>query len=272
MNQKLKNMKGITLIALVITIIILLILAVVSINLVMNSGIIKRAENAVDKYAKAEDEEKSALEAFLNGQTDETYEEEKKVNAPVLKTGMTPVKYEGGKWVDTTEDDPEWYNYLDEEVKIGEKTVEAKKWANVRLKDGSMFVWIPRYAYKITKLTKSSYTEGTVTGEYTGRYTNSAGSIEVVYLKGNTDNYEGGRAQRGEGKSESTYVVHPSFTSDVNIGGWDSELTGYWVAKFEAGYVGEAGKPETADDSTVKYTVTYGFNGETSKKELEKYE
>ena len=60
------------------------------------------------------------------------------VNAPELVQGMTPVKWNGSQWVETTTDDKEWYNY------------SKKQWANVRLADGSMFVWIPRYAYKIT--------------------------------------------------------------------------------------------------------------------------
>ena len=42
--SKLKNNSGITLVALIITIIVLLILAMVSIRLVMNVGIIDRAE------------------------------------------------------------------------------------------------------------------------------------------------------------------------------------------------------------------------------------
>ena len=52
-----KNEKGITLVALVITIIILLILATVSINLVMNNGILDKAKYAVDKYSEGEIEE-----------------------------------------------------------------------------------------------------------------------------------------------------------------------------------------------------------------------
>ena len=52
--RKLKNRKGITLVALVITIIVLLILAGVSINLVLgDNGIVKRAQDARDKYAES---------------------------------------------------------------------------------------------------------------------------------------------------------------------------------------------------------------------------
>ena len=60
-KQKWNTQKGITLIALVITIIILLILAMVSIKLVMNSGIITRAEKGVDEYSKAQEDETEKL-------------------------------------------------------------------------------------------------------------------------------------------------------------------------------------------------------------------
>ena len=49
--------KGITLIALIITIIVLLILAVVSIRLVMNDGILGKAESATTQYGTAEEQE-----------------------------------------------------------------------------------------------------------------------------------------------------------------------------------------------------------------------
>ena len=52
--MKIKQEKGITLVALIITIIVLLILAMVSINLVMNGGIIGKSKNAVDKYSEEE--------------------------------------------------------------------------------------------------------------------------------------------------------------------------------------------------------------------------
>ena len=49
-----KKENGITLVAMVITIIVLLILAIVSINLVMNGGIIDRAEKGTKAYTEAE--------------------------------------------------------------------------------------------------------------------------------------------------------------------------------------------------------------------------
>ena len=59
--NKLKNKNGITLVALIITIIVLLILAMVSISLVMNSGIINKSKTAVDKYSQEEVQEQIKL-------------------------------------------------------------------------------------------------------------------------------------------------------------------------------------------------------------------
>ena len=62
MKQKLQNtQRGITLVALIITIIVLLILAMVSISLVMNSGIINKSKTAVDKYSQEEVQEQIKL-------------------------------------------------------------------------------------------------------------------------------------------------------------------------------------------------------------------
>lgn len=61
-----KAQKGITLVALVITIIVLLILAMVSIALVMNTGIIERSNNAVHAYNDAQTNEQQQLNAVEN--------------------------------------------------------------------------------------------------------------------------------------------------------------------------------------------------------------
>ena len=57
-KSRVKSQKGITLVALIITIIVLLILAIVSIRLVMNGGIIDRAQRGTQAYSDAEVEEK----------------------------------------------------------------------------------------------------------------------------------------------------------------------------------------------------------------------
>ena len=63
MNQKLKNKRGITLIALVVTIVVLLILAGVSISLILdNNGIIQRSKDAKREYGQARANEQADLE------------------------------------------------------------------------------------------------------------------------------------------------------------------------------------------------------------------
>lgn len=59
--------KGITLVALVISIIVLLILSTVSINLIINNGILDKAKLAVDKYSEGEELEQIQL-AVLSAQ------------------------------------------------------------------------------------------------------------------------------------------------------------------------------------------------------------
>ena len=60
-KKSFKEQNAITLVALIITIIVLLILAMVSISLVMNSGIIDKSKTAVDKYSQEEIQEQLKL-------------------------------------------------------------------------------------------------------------------------------------------------------------------------------------------------------------------
>src|SRR5699024_7879658 len=56
------------------------------------------------------------------------------------------------------------------------------------------------------------------------------------------------------------FTVHPAFTNESSInyanGGWDKELTGIWVAKFEAGYAGGNNSATKNVSSSVNYTQT----------------
>lgn len=174
LNNK-KGRKGITLIALVITVIVLLILAGVTIAALSgDNGILTKAKEAKEKTEQAQKDEERNLQEItdtMNGV--EGYNRNKKANSPKVTTGMIPIKWKNNTWVVCSQDDAEWYNYNDK-----------KEWANVMLSDGtykadtvavgqtvaesdlgSMYVWIPRYAYKIA-------------GEK---------NIEVTFLKGNTN-------------------------------------------------------------------------------------
>ena len=185
-------------------------------------------------------------------------------NAPALDNTMVPVKYntETKNWIVCSKDDAEWYNY---EVQRG--TTESggsSKWANVMLTDdivvekdgttydasavknlltgnnlqtivgatitteGSMLVWVPRYAYRITYKNSSgdvlgySDSRGIVTkdGKTPSSYQTPTTSINVNGSIGSTK-YE-------------YYRPHPAFETDLDQGGWSQRLTGIWVGKFEA--------------------------------------
>ena len=242
-----RKTKGITLIALVITIIILLILSGISISALTNQGLFKNTKLAKEKAEKEQKKETSLLDQYEselnkyieNGRWDGT------VNKPELMTGMSAIKFTEptdlaeGTTVDTSSSDKEWYNY------------ENKKWANAKTEDGSMWVWIPRYAYRIHK------ENGVETQKF-----------DIVFLVGLTDNYydENGKLQTAQRQTSEdqtivtngdTYTVHPAFTNESSInytnGGWNEELAGIWVAKFEAGYA-SGNNSATVKASSVNYS------------------
>ena len=66
-KSHLKKQRGITLIALIITIIVMLILVAVTIQVVINSGLLKTAGDAVSDYKNAQEQESNLNEVEVNG-------------------------------------------------------------------------------------------------------------------------------------------------------------------------------------------------------------
>ena len=66
MKEKIKNTKGITLVALIITIIVLLIIAVVAITSINNNKIIEYAKNGRDAYTQSKNNETEILSNYEN--------------------------------------------------------------------------------------------------------------------------------------------------------------------------------------------------------------
>jgi len=218
--EKMRDTKGITLISLVVTIIVLIILAAVSISLVLGeNGLIQRTQKAAEEYQNAQKKEQEELEGIV-GEMDEItnsqYNETKGINQPKITEGMIPIKYNGTNWVICSKDDLEWYDYTN------------KNWANIMLSDGtynggtavgtvvadnqlgSMFVWIPRYAYSIKeyKTAKTSPAEG-----------NTQGITDITFLLGGTNRDNSGTQYMTDYTTDSVEVgaatpkiVHPAFT------------------------------------------------------------
>ena len=234
--RKTNEQKGITLVALVITIIILLILATISIQSLTNTGLFKNAQKAKDETQNAaENQEKTLneyedeLNKYISGnvktlQADGSWNSSKKVNSPQLMEGMTGIYWDetGTETEVNVDNQDKWYDY------------SAQKWANAVTKDSNenvtgYWVWIPRYAYKIE----------------TNRYTNTVGKISVKFLQGTTNKDESNAEisttyPETTGATMSAFVVHPSFTNGTSNhfmnGEWDKEISGYWVAKYPAGF------------------------------------
>jgi len=252
MRKTKRNMKGVTLIALVVTVIVLIILSTVTLTAVLGEGgLIQKAKEtaamakeAAENEAIAQNELVTEFEKMMNEENTPLVPDEptkNKANAPKLVDGMTPIKFTEptntakGEAVTTNSSDANWYNY------------DEKKWANAQTEDGSMWVWIPRFAYRINS---------------------SSQTTDVVFLINDTNNYydENGVIQKAKRANSATdiidtttgYTVHPAFTNESSInyanGGWDKEITGLWVSKFEAGYAsGNNSAPVVA--SNVKYTL-----------------
>ena len=125
------------------------------------------------------------------------------VNSPKVTKGMIPVKYNGTDWVVCSKNDPEWYSYDN-----------TKKWANIMLSDGkykegtvqegqvvkenelgSMYVWIPRYAYRIAgeKKYRSKLLKGTTNKDKNDKEYTTSEDVDT----------------------KTTAIVHPAF----NLGG-----------------------------------------------------
>ena len=148
-----------------------------------------------------------------------------KANAPRLNGAMTPIKYVGS----------------DKDSQTG------SKWANAITQDGSMFVWIPRFAYRITS----------------GYHTNQAGTIEVIFIDTNNKPLNGENETiltdpsqvTYSGESQNEYLVHPAFTNDVNNGGGFGNKTGFWIGKFEATGTKDAITVKAGENVLVSMTI-----------------
>ena len=169
---------------------------------------------------------------------DGSWNSAKQVNSPKLMEGMTGIYWEldstTGKEIEVEvneENQDNWYDYANQ------------KWANAITKDSNgnttgYWVWIPRYAYQITSNCNTS----------------TAGTIAVKFLQGTTNRDKDGTEisktyPTVTNNAMTDYVVHPCFTDGTKTateiangaipfgnGEWDSEIQGFWGAKYPAGF------------------------------------
>ncbi len=272
------RISGITLVALVVTIVVLLILAGVTITALLgDDGILKKAENAANATNDAVQSELEGIgnltdkmNEILGGNsgggatlpTDGSFNETKGVNTPKLGTNMSLVKFDTKTQDWVVDETNSAYSYVDTSTS---GNTNKSEWANAEVTvDGikSYFVWIPRYAYKITYYTDENKT---TTSETPTTY----GTIDIKFLKGTGNTAEDGTVCKYADDStldtSVDYIIHPAFTNDVNYGGGfgndngtnDNGISGIWIGKYE-----------TADGSATTLKVQPGvasYRSETIK-------
>ena len=156
-----------------------------------------------------------------------TYKDNSSANTPILFKNMVPIKYENNKWI-IADLGQKWYDY------------DAKEWANAVVLNSGVtknvgdevteeeislwYVWIPRYKYAIFNGNNGSVSEQLINVTFETDI-NKTGTVSCV---NNTDGSETctdntyGSIINGT----STYT-HPAFKFG------NTELTGFWVGKFE---------------------------------------
>ena len=144
-------------------------------------------------------------------------------NKPVLYTNMIPVVYDGTKWLYSDGTQTNWYNYTD------------KQWANAVVLNSGVtknvgdevteedvalwYVWLPRYKYTIFNGNNGSAAAQLINVTFESGVSRT-GTVTC------SDNADGSETCSTITNGTSTYT-HPAFKFG------NTELTGFWVGKFE---------------------------------------
>lgn len=159
-------------------------------------------------------------------------------NNPVITSGLTPVIFNGSTFTETEDTNEHWFNY------------ETGNWANAITDDGSVYVWIPRFTYKIVDNKISIKWSNGIDDDVTNGYLRHPAFFFGAYNGGDPNSNSNFNERNGERR----------------------ELTGFWVQKYLAtednGYIQSLsnGNPVKKDlhsafDSAIKMSSNpaYGF-------------
>ena len=218
-----KNVKGITLIALVVTVIVLLILAGVAINLTVgDNGLFRRAQNAADTWQMAEineqiemDKASNFIEDYMNGNGGSGNNTQGGGSGTGGETTTVgDLKPGAGEEVTILDETTEVEDGLENKVVIpGGFGIASDSGTNVEDgiviedKDGNQFVWIPA---------KTEAEGGATINLSTG------GTANVVYKR--TD-----FGKQYENYSDYSETMPSDEETSVNANG------GYYIGRYEAG-------------------------------------
>ncbi len=171
-------------------------------------------------------------------------------------SNMIPVVYSGGKWVKTSYNQENWYDYDKQEwanavtVTPGTRASyqQAGNGTEVKMTDIlQMWVWIPRYSYTIKSEDGEYYYGKKEEGRSDNPSLTLPGEIDVKFIDvSTTDN---GSAQY-KGEEPDGWYTPPGFTFG------DKNLSGIWIGKFETSNIENCVAATVADAGCDLETLT----------------
>ena len=284
MKTKIKQEKGITLIALVVTIVVLLILAGVSVNALFgNSGIIEKTKDAQNKMDQATQNDLDSINELnnwidgkINGTTgggttggDANPSTTPKISTLVGKVVDKNTKAEdaygnkitipkGFKILEhnhTSSTGAVTYNYTNSE-ETGEHIPAVQDGIVIEDKDGNQFVWVPVGTIKNKDNTTSTITLGRYEFDSSTGALKSTTPVQVASVENCTQTV----TIRGDFQELSTSRISSSSSENTtarNLAEFISTTLangGYYIARFEAS--GTASKITSKYDQTVLVDIT----------------
>ena len=200
----------------------------------------------------------TALDSSLSNYKDNVI-----AQAPTLYQGLIPVKYDASGNVIVADLKEEWYDYKTHEwanavlVNCSDSTIKSKYFnSDMSLKDDAvgktismdeilqMYVWIPRYRYKLFNAENGTASEQ---------------AIEIEFEKASAD--------KSTGTKNGEWLTHPAFTFG------STELPGIWVGKFEASGTTDnyTIKPNEQSLTNINLSVMFSTSRSTSTDSISKY-
>ena len=277
MKQKLKEHKGITLVALIITIIVLLILAVVAISAVSGNGILNHAQNAKTKYSEAQTNEQTRLDEYseyldtesskINGEGTVAKALKDNLNTVISTTDNTPLEDKYGNKImlpagfkilvdDTT-------GYTADDIDVTKGIVVEDTQAETA---GNQFVWIP-----VGKIyTDAEKTEANAKTINLGRYKKFTKNTDGTYTVAQNASEYATPTPITSSSSSNSYTEYNTIQSNAiakNIGEFCTKANssgGYYIGRYEARVENydASNISESNDENTIDWT---GYVAESGK-------
>ena len=140
-----------------------------------------------------------------------------------------------------------WYDYLQQKWANAVTVVEGKRGTysvgdTIEMEDIlGMWLWIPRYEYRYTNLGD----------KYAGGTQELPGGIGINFISGTNTTESSGFINYPTFRNGSVNYTNNAYTATTpyQMGGWDSEITGFWMGKFEMSLVTKASSTTVSIDS-----------------------